>query len=491
MTVNRNQLRRLAHFAGTCAVAVGCAHAAAQSPPEKVALVGGRIIPVVGEDIENGTILIERGRIIAVGENVEIPYDAMEVDVTGRVLMPGMINPHSPDGLDVPNENVPVAAFLDVYDAIDPSDRFFEDSLRDGVTTVHVIVGNSTVIGGVSRAVRPIGMTVDEMTVAPDLALKLSATPMRGYDRMRQQATFREAFAELDDYLLKLAEKKYEETLAEEDKKIDVGPAEASERGKELITSQDYDDQHRNLVRLRSGEIPAWCYAELATDIRPAVELAKAQGYLDHTVFVLGQDAHRAVKEIAASGRPVVLPEDLVYRDTDRVSGKIKETFIPSVFYEAGVKFALQPNPRASMAERYLNYQAAMCIRNGIPRQAALEAITINPATMMGLGDRLGSLESGKVANIVILSGDPFDFSTWVEQVYVDGVLAYDRASDPRLRNLLDLEAWSAKQDAAESMEESGDVAESEGDQAGDEAGAEAGGDDTGSGGDGGGEGDG
>jgi len=174
--------------------------ASAAEPPARLALTGARIIPVVGEEIASGTVLIEHGRITAVGEDVDVPYDAMEIDLAGKVVFPGMIHPHSPDGLDVANETLPVAPFLDVYDAIDPSRSFFENALRDGITTVHVMQGNNTVIGGVSRAVRPIGLSVDEMTVASDVALKMATSPRGGYGRMRQMAELREAFRGLADY---------------------------------------------------------------------------------------------------------------------------------------------------------------------------------------------------------------------------------------------------------------------------------------------------
>lgn len=413
------------------------AHAA---PPDKVALTGGRIIPVVGEEIESGVILIDRGRIVAIGKGIEIPYDYMEVDVSGKVLMPGMINPHDARGMDVQNEQLPVAPFLDVYDAIDPSRAFFEDSLRDGVTTVHAIQANNTVIGAVSRALRPIGLTIDEMTVAPDVALKMSITPRSGFDPMRQMATFRETWFELDDYLTRLAETKYEESLKKDNKPLDVTPAVAAERGRPMLRDEDYDDAHRNLVRLRRGDLGAWIWCGNPNDVAPAIRMAKEQGFLDKTVLVLGVTGYRAMSKLKSAGRPVVLDENLYHRDRDPETGEITEVFVPSKIHEAGLLFALQTNPSGSMAERYLNYQAALCVRNGIPRDVALKAITLNPARMMGLDSRLGSLEVGKTANIVVMSGDPLDFNSWVELVYIDGILAYDRARDPRLRKLLEVE---------------------------------------------------
>lgn len=423
--------------------------ARAAEPPAKIALTGARVIPVAGPDLEGATILIEHGRITAVGADAKIPFDAMEIDCTGKVIMPGLIEPQSWRGLDVPNETLPVAPFLDVADAMDPSRLYFEDALRDGITTIHVIQADSTVIGGLSRAVRPIGLTPDEMAVAAGLALKMSISPRGGYDRMQQMATFRETFRELDEYTETIAEQKYEESLSKENKKVDVGPAEARQRGRKLLTDADYDDQHRNLMRLKRGDLIAWINVGSAMDVAPAVQLATEHGFFEKTVLALGSDTFKAIGELKKAGRPVILPEDLFHRERDSVTGEIRETFIPAKIHEAGLMFALQPNPNSSMAERYLTYQAALCVRHGIPRQTALEAITLNAAKMMGLGDRLGSIEAGKVANLTIYNGDPLDFNSWVEQVYIDGILAYDRSDDPRLEELLRLEGVAKEADEA------------------------------------------
>ncbi len=406
-------------------------------PPPKVALQGGRIIPVVGEPIESGTVLIEHGVIAAIGEHVEIPYDAMVVDVAGKVVFPGMFDAHSARGLDVRNENAPVTPFLDVYDAIDPSKLYFEDALRDGITSIHVISANNCVIGGFSRVVHPIGLTLDEMTLRGPVALKISVAPKRNSDRMVQLAMLRETFLELDDYLEELAEEKYEESLKKKGDEIDVGPDEARKRGKALIQSDDYDDAHRNLVKLTRGELDVFVYCGRAGDVSRAVELAKKNGFFDRMTLVLGSDCYKAVDVVKKSGRPVVLDSKLIHRERDSVTGDIRETFVPKVFADHGVAFSLLPNPDSSLAERYLNYQAARCVRNGVSRQAALEAITLNPAKASGVGDLVGSLEVGKVANLLVLGGDPLDFNTWVEFVYIKGIRAYDRSTDVRLQQLL------------------------------------------------------
>lgn len=425
----------------------------AAPPPAKLALKGGRIIPVGGAEIAEGTLLIEQGKITAVGKDVEIPYDAAVVDVSGKVLFPGMIEPHSWDGLDRPNESLPIAPYLDVYDAVDPSRLYFEDALRDGVLAVHVIQGNECVIGGLSRLVHPIGRSVDEMTIQPTIALKLSTSPKSGSDRMSQMAAMREAFLDLEDYLERLAEQRYEAKLKEEKKEIDVAPEEARKLGRELIRDEHLDDKHRNLVKLKDGRLLAWIYCGAATDVVAAIETAKENGFLDRTVFVLGTEAYRAVKELKAAGRPVVLPADLVHQERDPITGKLSETFIPKVIHDAGLKFVLQPNPNDSLAERYLGYQAARCVRNGIPREVALQAITLGAARMLGVDGRLGSLEVGKAGYVLVLSGDPLDFNSWVERAYIDGILAYDRDKDVRLQKLLGLEE-KLEEKAAKKKEE-------------------------------------
>ncbi len=441
---------------------------AAAEPPARIALTGARIIPVVGEEIASGTVLIEYGRITAVGADVEIPYDATEYDLTGKVVFPGMIDPHSSAGLDVPNETLPVAPFLDVYDAIDPSRSFFENALRDGLTSVHVMQANDTVIGGVSRVVRPIGLSVDEMTVATDVGLKMSTTPRGGYGRMRQMAELREAFLGLADERERLPERVYEQYLQEKGERLTVGPEEARRRGASLVRDEDWGDQYRNLMRLVRGDLAGWIHTGAAMDVAPAIELAREQGFLDRAVFVVGPTAYKAARAIRLSGRPVILPGDLFHRERDPMTGELESVFLPLEMHRAGIEFSLVPGG-GSMAERYLNYLAAVCVREGVPRQAALEAITINPARALGLEDTLGSLEPGKLGNVVVFSGDPLAFDTWVEHVFIDGVHAYNRATDPRLAELMKLESTPEPMpESADAPEaEAGDAAEAAGEQSG------------------------
>ena len=280
-------------------------------------------------------------------------------------------------------------------------------------------------------------MTPDQMTIAADVALKMSITPKSGFDRMMQMATLREAFRKLADDMEQLAEKKYEDSLREKDKPLDVSPDEARKRGKELLTDEDVPRKNRNLLQLTRGKLPVFVYCRNAMDVAPAVKLAKANGFFDQTVLVLGTECYKAVDELEKAGRPVVLDGNLIHRETDPVTGVEKETFVPKVFDKADLTFALQRRPGASLGERYLWYQAARCVRDGLDRDKALKTITLYPAQMIGLADRLGSLEVGKDANILVLSGDPLDAQTWVERGFIEGVQVYDRDKDIRLKQLL------------------------------------------------------
>lgn len=423
------------HLAIACtAMAVGAARPGAA---QTVVLEGGSIIPVAGEPIKKGSILIRDGRIAEVGEKVEIPFDAKVIDVTGKTLFPGMVDVHTWRGMDVPNESPPVTPFLNVYDAIDPSQLFFEDSLRDGVLSIHVSPANNTVIGGLTRVVHPIGMTPDEMTTAAEVAMKIAVSPKSGFDRMLQMATFRETFRRLNETLSKLAVEKYEDKLREEGKDLSVPPDEEEKLGRELLKEEHLDEKDRNLLRLTQGKLRTFIYAGAAMDVPVAVQLAKDHGFFDQCVLVLGPECHKAVSDLKKAGRPVVLDAALVHREIDPFTGEEKETFVPRVIDRAGLTFALTREYGTTLGERYLWYQAARCVREGIAREKALKAITLWPAEMLGLGDRLGTLEKGKDGNVLVLSGDPLDAQTWVEKAFVQGIEVYDRAGDIRLKELL------------------------------------------------------
>lgn len=435
------------------ALASAASWATAAPPPERFALTNCRIIPIDGKEIAKGVVLIERGKIAAIGEGgkVEIPFDAREFDCTDKVIMPGAVVAYSSEGQRNLNESRPIVPQLDVGDVLDPSSTEFEDCLRRGITGVHMGPSLNTSIGGVGRLVRPIGRTVADMTVLPPAFEIISVSGRFGLSRMTQRAEMRAAFAELKAYMSRLCETKYEEKLAEDEKEIDVAPAEARKRGRELVTADDLDDEHLNLLRLVGGQVDvegektpkiveplgAMIYCARAQDVAPAIQLAKDNGFFERSILVLGDDCYKAIDELKKAARPVVLAGDLLYRETNPLTGEETEVFVPAKIAAAGLQFALLPGPSSSMAERMPTYQAARCVREGVARDVALKAITLEPAKMLGVGDQFGSLAAGKVANLAVWSGDPLAFDSVVELVFVDGIPAYERTKDVRLQRLM------------------------------------------------------
>jgi imidazolonepropionase-like amidohydrolase len=427
---------------------------------DKIALKAGKIISMDGEEIENGILLVADGKIEALGRDLEIPYDYWLIDASEGVVFPGMIEAFTTRGLDRANESMPVTPFLDVYDAIDPASVYFEDALRDGTTTLLISQGADTVIGGLARAVKPIGMSVDEMTAEPEAGIILSFSPKSGFDYMVQMATFRATFRELEEYLRDLAETRYEENLKKKGKTLDVGPDEASERGRSLIREEDLDFKHKNLQRLVQGRLRAFLYCRKPLEVVHALDTAEEHGFLQRSVLVLDSACYKALDRIKASDLPVILDPGMVYLKVDPLTGDEEEIFVPKLFHDAGIPFAVRSDPNKSFGTRYLSYQAARLVRNGIPRQAALETITANAAAAIGLGDRLGALSPGKEANLLVLSGDPLDMTTWVEKVFIEGRLVYEREKDYRLKELLTGQENAGK--AGEEKDPDGDSPDSE-----------------------------
>lgn len=403
-----------------------------------VVVRGGRVITVEGGDIDDGVVLVRDGRIAAVGSKaaVQVPYDATVIDATGKVVFPGYVLAHTTTGMDRANEALPVTPFLDVADALDPGSLAYEDALRDGLTSLHVIPGHDTLVAGVGRVVRPMGLTQDEMTIRAPSALKLSVGAKSGWDRIRERARLREVFAELQDYIDRVAEQRYDEEEKAAGRPVTAPPEKARELGRALLRPEDLDDQHRNLWLLVQGQLDAAIYCAGARDVDYALAMALELGFLERTTLVLGGDAWRAVDVLKEAKRPIVLAT-ILHREEDPITGEERETFVPGVFVAAGLEPALLVDPDASFAERFLWYQAARCVREGISRQDALMAVTLWPARAIGLGDRLGSIAPGKDGNLLILSGDPLSARTHVETVLLEGKVVYERAKDFRLRRLI------------------------------------------------------
>ncbi|MSR61854.1 MAG: hypothetical protein EXS08_05360 [Planctomycetes bacterium] len=432
-----------------CSVALG-AFPLAQSD-QKLIIEAGRIMTQAGPDIENGRILIEGGRITAIGTQAEVekPWDALVLGGPKLVAFPGFVEAHTSQGMDRPNENIDVAPFLDIRDSIDPVAYFFEDCLRYGVTTINVQQGGNCVVGGRGMIVRPVGMTVEEMTVRPLFGMKLSTRPKSGKSRATQMQALRFAFDDLRTYLEDLVEKEKDEQGYAKREALFQGrdlEAEKAEgralanatwklEGLELIPRGALDERYAPLVELLEGRYTAFIHCNDPLDVDHALELARKHGLLAKTVLVLEDDCWKAAELIAEAGVPAVLEGSLTHVERDPITGVEKETFVPGVLHAKGVRFALSsedPNTRAPA------YQAALAVGGGLDRQTALDAVTKVPAEILGLGNEVGSLEKGKLANVLLFSGDPLSITAWVEHVVIEGKPVYERAKDLRNKHLLE-----------------------------------------------------
>ncbi|HEU4395534.1 MAG TPA: amidohydrolase family protein [Planctomycetota bacterium] len=402
--------------------------AAGAAPAEEdlLAIKARRVLPVSGPPIDDGVVLVRGGRIEAVGK-LEVPPLARVIDAGDGWVCPGFVEAHAQTGLDRGNEQVPLVPFVSALDALDPSHPGVEDALRDGVTTLLVIPGNATQVGGQGILVRPRGRTVEEMLLRRGAALKLSLEPVRGTTRAGQVAALRKAFREAVEWREQREKRRAEAAAAPGG----VPPGD--------------DARRQGLLDLLEKRIPAVVYAPLALDCRNGFSLADDLGF--RARFVLGEDCWRAAdllkaRQDAAGAGEVLFALDpsieALDRDEDRDEERVRE--VAGILHRAGVRFALTtddgPGP-----QRHPWYQAAVAVRQGVPRDEALRAVTLNAARFAGCDDRVGSLEPGKDANLLVLTGDPLSAGTWVDKVILEGEVSYDRKTDRKLKRLLEGEA--------------------------------------------------
>ncbi|RMH01417.1 MAG: hypothetical protein D6702_11560 [Planctomycetota bacterium] len=424
-----------------------------------IAVRAGKLITNDGRVIENGTVLVQDGRITAVGgPDLELPFDVLLREHPDGVLFPGFCIAHTQgrQGVDQANENIPVAPFLDVKDSIDPVHVYYEEELRGGTVAIGVIPGNDCVFGGRGRVVAPHGMTVEEMTLAEDMGVKIAIGPKRGWSRSAQLAELREALDKLDHDLRAIGRRKLDEGARREElagvgEEIEEPGEDGDARdsaggfvrygddfpGKELISEEDLDDTQIGLVRILNGDERLWLWCPEPTDVVHGLDWARRHGLLEQSVFVVTAAAWPAADRLAEAARPVVMLGGLWQVETDPVTGEEERTFAPKAFYDAGVQVAIVTEEGRLGPDRP-GYQAAVCVREGMPRDAALAAVTTAAAEAWGLGDRLGRIAPGYDGSFVLLSADPLDAQAQVLEVWIRGVSVYQRQNDPRLQRLLE-----------------------------------------------------
>ncbi|MGI8667365.1 MAG: amidohydrolase [Jatrophihabitans sp.] len=381
-----------------------------------VAIVGGYLVPIDGEPIDNATVVITDGKITALGAKVRLPKGVRVIDAAGKWVLPGLIDAHAHLGVweegegwagdDVNEMTDPVGARLRALDAINPADQGFADALAGGVTSCVIKPGSGNPIGGQTVAIKTWGRIVDEMVIKSPASVKsaLGENPKRVYGekgklpstRLGVAAVIREAFLNAQDYQAK---------------------REAAAKKKEPF---DRDSSLEVLVRVLSGELP-WCqHTHRADDIATAIRLADEFGY--RLVINHATEAYLLADVIAEREIPCIVGP--LFHTRSKVEVRNRSLATAGKLANAGVTVALTTD-HPVVAIDFLVHQATFAVREGMSRTDALRSITINPARILGFDDRVGSLARGKDGDVVIWSGDPLDVLQRAERVFIGGHEVY------------------------------------------------------------------
>ncbi len=380
-----------------------------------------RLIGADGSPSAKTDIRIADGKIAEIKESLgPVPVRIPVVDAKGRFVSPAFVLAHTAEGMDRQNENMEVTPFVSVLDAIDPTLPFFDNMLRDGVYTLHIMPGDRTLVGGIGRVIRPSGRVVEDMTIDADSGLKISMMPVSG-NRATHIAKLR---ATLDDA------KRHLETR---EQATDTKPT--GNLTVDLAVLQ-VERRKSTLVRLLKREIPAFITCQTSGDVLRALEIGR-EFNLD-VRLILWPETWRAAKQIADAKVKVILAPEMWSEETDPETGKPVRRFLPKILHDAGISFAVT-TAQTSLGQRYLWYQAAVLIRHGVPKDAAWRSITSTAASALGLDRAKGALEVGKDADLLILSADPLGGQAWVDVGVAEGRIVYDRVKDRRLKEVLGL----------------------------------------------------
>lgn len=408
----------------------------ARAQDKPIAFLGAEIHPVHGPVIENGILLIHKGKIVSVQSAAKDPKltfseDTMSRDARGMVIIPGLVDTHSHIGIysrpSVPahgdgNESSgPVQPGLRALDAIFPDDPGIRMAVAGGITTANIMPGSGNVIGGQTLYVKLRGNTIEEMRIvdAPVLGgLKMAnGENPKGYGRrtpaqapitrMKVAALQREQFVKARDYQRQWAAYR---------KKKDAGQ-EAS--------PPDTDLAMDSLVEVLERKRTVHFHCHRADDLLTALRIAKEFDF--EIVLQHATEGYRIADELARRKIPASLT--LV----DSPGGKMETAALleetAAILEKAGVNLAINTDDYITESRFFLR-TGSLAVRGGMSEAGALKALTLNPATMMHLEKRIGSLEVGKDADFVILSGKPFSVYTQVLETYIDGRKVFDRNYD-------------------------------------------------------------
>ena len=353
-----------------------------------------------------GDFKIDKGVFTQVGKNLTANEGEDVQDLNGLFVFPGLVESHCHLGMeetairfegdDVNEITDPITPNMRGIDGCNPMDETIESALKGGVTTVAAGPGSANVLGGTFFAYKTKGNCIDEMTIQNPIAMKAAfgENPKRCYQgkkidtRMQISALLRETLEKTKEYLAK------------------------KEAGKDV----DYDQKLEAMIPVVKRELPLKCHAHRADDILTAIRIAKEENIkitLDHVT-----DARCILPQIKESGFPCICGPALTHKSKFELANMSFET--PNELYKAGILFSIITDSPV-IPQQYLSLSAALAAKAGLPEYEAIKAITINPAKILGLDNRIGSIKVGKDADFVICTKNILDTQNEIQSVYVDG----------------------------------------------------------------------
>ena len=372
----------------------------------------GQIHDGIHKAAKKADILVDGGKIVRIGQKLPVPEGTKIVDAAGKFVYPGFVEAHAHSGLDLYgigveghdyNEmNDSVTPHMRAIDGIQPLDYSLREAAAAGVTTIATGPGSSNVLGGTFAAIKTVGTRVDDMVVKNPVAMKCAfgENPKRCFKgksvdtRMGNAAKLREALFKAKDYLKK------KEAAAEDDSKKEPS----------------FDIKLEALIPVLKKEIPLKAHAHQLNDMFTAIRIAK-EFDLDLTLEHC-TEGHLAPEALAAEGYPMAVGPTFGHSGKYELRRKTWAT--PGILDKAGCQVSIITDSPV-IPQKYLPLCAGYAVKAGMDPFHALQAITINPAKHLGIADRVGSLEVGKDADIVITNGNPFYPETEVQYVFING----------------------------------------------------------------------
>ena len=386
-----------------------------------ILIKNGLVKTMAGEDIENGQVLLDGDKIAAVGKEVSAPADAQVIDAAGCIVAPGFVEGHCHIGLDEEaigfegddyNEMTdPVTPQMRGIDGLNPMDEAFFDAYSHGVTTAVTGPGSANVVGGTFLAVKLCGKRVDNMVVKNPVAMKIAfgENPKRCYgaSQKKMPMTRMGTAALLRELLVKAQNYREEMDAYEADPKNNKKPT--------------YDCKLHAMLPVMRKEIPLKSHAHRADDIFTSLRIAKEFDLnitLDHCT-----EGHLIADELEKEGKGCLVGPTFGAKSKFELKNKCWDT--PTAMVEHGLKTAIITDAPV-IPLKYLPLCAGLAINAGLDEQEAWKAVTINPAVITGIADRVGSLEVGKDADVAIYKGNPLtDLQYTTKYTLINGQIVY------------------------------------------------------------------